>query len=298
MTSRLAGVDITRDFIRSKRPCADGYRWYLRRQELGSNYQALLNDLVAEGRLDDAVWLLSQLGPSNELLVLNGLEAEALVFAGTVQCRGNVEIGRLLKTGRSLQVEGGVKVGADLQVGEDLRVSGALRCGGSAQLGSDARVAWHLEVAERLVCKGHLRVGWDLDSGSRLQIGGNLRVGRDLRAGSELDCEGSVTSGGDLHAAGAVRVRRGIDSGGGILCESHLQADWGIRATADIEAGGGIRAGESLQAGGRIVPGPQHGIYAGLAVPLDAWESSAYVRAGSRPERLISGWWDPLCVKP
>lgn len=26
-------MDITRDFFRSKRPCSNGYRWYLKRQE-------------------------------------------------------------------------------------------------------------------------------------------------------------------------------------------------------------------------------------------------------------------------
>jgi len=56
--------DITRDFIRSKRPCAAGYRWYLKREETLSGYQRLLDDLVQEGRVDDACWLLDQLGPT------------------------------------------------------------------------------------------------------------------------------------------------------------------------------------------------------------------------------------------
>lgn len=45
---------ITHDFIRSKRPCTDGYRWNLQRQETLSDVQALLADLVAAGRPEDA----------------------------------------------------------------------------------------------------------------------------------------------------------------------------------------------------------------------------------------------------
>ncbi len=73
-------ADITRQFIRAKRPCADGYRWYLRRQEGASNYQALLDDLVREGRVDDACWMLDQFGPTNDVLELEHLEADPLVF--------------------------------------------------------------------------------------------------------------------------------------------------------------------------------------------------------------------------
>ena len=83
-------VNITRNFIRAKRPCAEGFRWFLRRQEVGSNYQTLLDDLVREGRVGDACWLLDQFGPTDDVLRVDAIHADALVFAGTVECAGNV----------------------------------------------------------------------------------------------------------------------------------------------------------------------------------------------------------------
>ena len=181
-----AAADITRQFIRAKQPCADGYRWYLRRQERASNYQALLDDLVREGRVEDACWMLDQFGPTNDVLEVDHLEADALVFAGSVRCRGHADVEGVLRTGRSLSVLGGLRVGGALRVGEDLRVAGAVRCEGSARLQGDARVGWSLTVAQRLQCTGSLRVGRELDCGAAAQIGGHCRVAQDLRVVGHL----------------------------------------------------------------------------------------------------------------
>ena len=108
--THAAAADITRQFIRAKQPCADGYRWYLRRQEGASNYQALLDDLVREGRVEDACWMLDQFGPTNDVLEVDHLEADALVFAGSVRCRGHADVEGVLRTGRSLSVLGGLRV--------------------------------------------------------------------------------------------------------------------------------------------------------------------------------------------
>ena len=44
-------------------------------------------------------------------------------------------------------------------------------------------------------------------------------------------------------------------------------------------AGEGIRAGQG------------YGVFAGLDVQVEAWESSARVSAPEKPEGLMSGWW-------
>jgi hypothetical protein len=58
-----------------------------------------------------------------------------------------------------------------------------------------------------------------------------------------------------------------------------------------IGAEGAIRAGESLTAGEAIRAGTGYGVFAGLDVQMDAWESSARVSAPQRPDALMSGWW-------
>jgi predicted acyltransferase (DUF342 family) len=289
MTAQIR-KDITRDFIRSKRPCTDGYRWYLKRQETLSDYQALLDDLVAAGRLDDACWLLDQLGPTDDVLHLDQLDVQALVFAGSVECRGSLDVDTVLRTGRSLNVGGGVRAGA-LQVGEDLRVGGALQCAGALQVASDTRVGWSLRVRQALRCGGHLRVGWDVGVEGDMRVEGRINVGHGVVVGGHMWCQGGVRTGGDLAVAGALDVAQGVETAGSVRTQGHLQCGTGVVAAEDIEAGGAIRAGESLQAGGAISAGPDYGVFAGLVTPMDAWVSCGWVRAREKPERLLSGWW-------
>jgi hypothetical protein len=32
-------------------------------------------------------------------------------------------------------------------------------------------------------------------------------------------------------------------------------------------------------------------VFAGLASPMDSWDSCGWVRARDKPARLLSGWW-------
>ena len=86
-------MDFTKDFIRSKNPCAEGLRWYLRHHRAGSDYQQVLDHLVRDGRVDDARWLLDKVGPSNTVLRLDALDCDAIVFAGTIEVRGSIDVG-------------------------------------------------------------------------------------------------------------------------------------------------------------------------------------------------------------
>lgn len=51
-------MELTQNFIKAKRPCASGYRWYVRNRDGGTDYQHLLDGLVRDGRITDACWLL------------------------------------------------------------------------------------------------------------------------------------------------------------------------------------------------------------------------------------------------
>lgn len=48
-------MELTQNFVKAKRPCADGYRWYIRNRHSGTDYQHLLDSLVREGRIGDAI---------------------------------------------------------------------------------------------------------------------------------------------------------------------------------------------------------------------------------------------------
>jgi hypothetical protein len=71
----------------------------------------------------------------------------------------------------------------------------------------------------------------------------------------------------------------------------HLEAGWGIKAGGAIQARGAIRSGESLSAFGTIRAGAGYGVFAGLNVQVEDWDTSARVCASEKPEGLMSGWW-------
>ena len=136
---------LTRSFVRAKRPCTDGFRWFVRQFGEGGDYQAMLDEMVAAGRVGDACWLLEQFGPTDELRVVDAIEADAIVFAGTLEVRGGVDVEGVLRVGRSLQAGAGVRAGGDVQVGTDLRVEGSVRVEGDLQVGGDLRVGWGVD---------------------------------------------------------------------------------------------------------------------------------------------------------
>jgi len=151
-------MDITRNFIKAKRPCAEGFRWYLRHASEEAGYQDLLDALVAAGRVDDACWLLSQFGPTDSVLALDAVDASALVFAGTLQVRGAIEVDTVLRVGRSVRAGGGVRAGRLVEAGDELRCEGALHSGGALCVGGDLRVGWGIEAGSIRCgggCSGH-----------------------------------------------------------------------------------------------------------------------------------------------
>ncbi|MGV3743437.1 MAG: hypothetical protein ACO1NO_14120, partial [Burkholderiaceae bacterium] len=78
--------------------------------------------------------------------------------------------------------------------------------------------------------------------------------------------------------------------------QAHIDAEWGIKSGGSIKADGAIKAGESLFALGEIRSGEGYGVYAGLNIRSEAWEANAQVRASTKPQRLLSGWWTEDCV--
>lgn len=170
-------MDLSRDFIKAKRPCTDGFRWFLRTHREGGDYQPLLDALVSEGRINDACWLLDQFGPTDAVLHLDNLEATAIVFAGSIEVRGNIEVDTLVRAGRNIVAGGGVRSGGSIVTGEDLRVDGNIRCAEALDVRGDVRTGWGIEVDGTIRCGGDLRVEWDLHCRGQLDVDGKMHIG-------------------------------------------------------------------------------------------------------------------------
>jgi predicted acyltransferase (DUF342 family) len=281
-------MDFTTDFLRAKGPCAAGFRWYLRHQQPTSGYQHVLDALVDAGRIDDACWLLDQLGPTNTLLEVDRLDAEAVVFAGTIRVRRGIDVGGLLRAGRSISCEGGAIAARAIVAGGDVITTGALESAGPLRA-AGVRARW-------IAVRGSLHAAGDVHAADALHCGsfegdGDLVARGDLAIDAGVQCEGRVKAGGDIACGGPVQVRLGIECGGTLRCAGQLDAGWGVRAGGCVIAAGAIRAGEGIRAGGELRAGPGYGIYAGTAVAIEDWATSAVVCACTRPRNLLSGDW-------
>ncbi|RYF15278.1 MAG: hypothetical protein EOO30_15085 [Comamonadaceae bacterium] len=287
------GVDFTRQFIRSKNPCAEGFRWYLRHHHHGSSYQHVLDTLVEAGRVEDACWLLDQLGPTNALLQVDFLSAEAVVFAGTIEARRGIDVGTVLRAGRSIRSGGSVSAGCAIVAGDEVRSRGAIRSGGRMHARGDVHAEWGIEIALHLHCEGLLKSAGVVSAGHGFRALGDVSLRDDLVVQGDLSCAKALRATGRVAATGDIRVAQGIECGLGLEAGRHVEAGLGIRAGGPVQAGGAIRAGESICAQGELRSGTGYGIYAGLGVPMDAWETSARVSAALRPPNLMSGLWCP-----
>jgi hypothetical protein len=125
-----------------------------------------------------------------------------------------------------------------------------------------------------------------------MSIGSTALVKGDLRVGGDCTARGLRVR-GSLATVGSLRVEEGLLCEGSIACGMHLDAGWGIKAGGDIASLGAIRAGEGLEAGGSIRAGDGYGIFAGMCVQRDEWQTSGRVCAREKPAGLLSGCWEP-----
>ena len=293
-SARDRAIDFTTAFIRSKGPCAAGLRWYLRHHDQGGSYQQVLDSLVEAGRVDDACWLMDQLGPTTSLLQVDELVGEAVVFAGTIEARRGIDVGTVVRAGRAIRSGASVCAGSAIVAGTDLRARGVVRSGGSVHVGGDLWAGAGVQGSGRVHCGGRLKAGSLVSTESHLCVLGDATLRDDLLVEGDVECARALRVAGRIAVGGNLRTGHGIECTLSVAAGGHLEAGLGIRAIGGIGAGGAIRAGESIRTEGALRAGTGYGIHAGLDIPFDAWETSAVVSAASRPDRLLSGLWcDP-----
>jgi hypothetical protein len=88
-------MQLTKRFVKAKNPCISGYKWFLRDHKGEGDYQEVLDALLADGRIDDACWLLDQFGPTNAQLIVDSVDANAIVFAGTIKVHMDINVDTL-----------------------------------------------------------------------------------------------------------------------------------------------------------------------------------------------------------
>ena len=283
-------MELTQNFLRGKNPCAMGYRWFVRNNLSGGDYQTAMDTQVAAGRVEDARWLLENFGSTNSVLELEHLEADNFVYAGTLIVHGDVRVPGQLLVGRSLQAGGGIRAGK-LEVGEDIQSGGAIFCDELLQASGSIKAAWSVEV-QGDIRANELRTGWELRCSGDVDIKSSAQMDREVDVQGAMRCGKGLRAGGTIAVQGLLDVGHGIACNDHIECGNHIQAGWGIKALGDIRAACSIRSGETLQADGEIAAGEGYGVFAGMNVQMQAWPDCAWVRALKKPSGLVSGFWE------
>ncbi|WP_237704395.1 hypothetical protein [Comamonas thiooxydans] len=224
-------MELTQNFLRGKNPCAMGYRWFVRNNLAGGDYQAAMDTQVAAGRVEDARWLLENFGSTNSVLELEHLEADNFVYAGTLIVHGDVRVPGQLLVGRSLEAGGGIRAGK-LEAGEEIQCGGAIFAGELLQAGGSIKAAWSVEVQGEVRAED-LRCGWELRGGGHVKLKGNAHIGQEVQVQGDMHCGKGLKAGGAIEVQGLLDVGHGIAGNDGILCGNHIQAGWGIKAQAD-----------------------------------------------------------------
>ncbi|RYY84406.1 MAG: hypothetical protein EOO24_37690, partial [Comamonadaceae bacterium] len=222
----------TKSFVKSKNPCADGFRWYLRHHREGSDYQQVLDALVAEGRIADACWLLDKVGPANTVLHLDHLECDALVFAGSIDVRGSVEVGGTLRVGGSIRVGGTLRAGAEIAAVDAIKAGGGIHCEGPVRCGGTLVADWRsLAVRGALDSSGSVRTAQGLICGAGVACGGHIDAGWGIKCGADVVAAAAIRAGESIEAGGAIEAGPGYGVFAG-LCVQAQDRETSARVTA------------------------------------------------------------------
>jgi hypothetical protein len=139
-------MQLTKNFVKAKNPCTSGYRWFLRDRNGQGDYQEILDALVADNRIDDACWLLDQFGPTDLVLTADCIEADAVVFSGTIKVRRDIHVQSVLRAGRAIHAGAGIRAGGDIAADGSIKAGEGLAAAGLITPGSGHGIYAGLKV--------------------------------------------------------------------------------------------------------------------------------------------------------
>ena len=114
-------MQLTKNFVKAKNSARAATNGSCVDHNGQGDYQAVLDALVADGRVGDACWLLDQFGPTDAVLRLDEIDASAVVFAGTIEVRMGINVDSVVRAGRGIVAGGGIRAGESVIAGENIQ---------------------------------------------------------------------------------------------------------------------------------------------------------------------------------
>ena len=127
-------MKITKELLKEKGACADGYRDFLREYPVdkypdGVEYQELL-DCCAEKNFSYGSWLLGAFGKTVEVRKIEGdlIVEKGIIFAGRLEVKGCIKAGEGIKAGLGIKAGWGIKAGGGIEAGDEVGIYAGLSC--------------------------------------------------------------------------------------------------------------------------------------------------------------------------
>ena len=134
-------MKITKELLKEKGACADGYRDFLKEYPVdkypdGVEYQELL-DCCAEKDFSYGSWLLGAFGKTDEVRKIDGdlIVEKGIIFAGRLEVKGCIKAGEGIKAGWSIKAGDGIEAGGGIEAGNGIKAGLGIKAGYGIEAG-------------------------------------------------------------------------------------------------------------------------------------------------------------------
>ena len=179
-------MKITKELLKEKGACVDGYRDFLKEYPVdkypdGVEYQELL-DCCAEKNFEYGSWLLEMFGRTDEVRKIGGdlIVEKGIIFAGQLEVKGCIEAGDGIKAGWGIEAGRGIKAGLDIEAGDGIKAGLGIKAGWGIEAGRGIKAGRGIEAGDGI------KAGWGIEANYGIEAGWGIKAGDGIKAGCEF----------------------------------------------------------------------------------------------------------------
>ena len=174
-------MKITKELLKEKGACADGYRDFLKEYPVdkypdGVEYQELL-DCCAEKNFSYGSWLLGAFGKTVEVRKIEGdlIVEEGIIFAGQLEVKGCIKAGCGIKAGDGIEAGLGIEAGCGIKAGCGINAGNGIEAGGGIEVGCGIKACYGIKA------RYGIEAGWGIEAGDGIEAGCEYGIYAGLR---------------------------------------------------------------------------------------------------------------------
>ena len=186
-------MKITKELLKEKGACADGYRDFLKEYPVdkypdGVEYQELL-DCCAEKNFSYGSWLLGAFGKTDDVRKIEGdlIVEEGIIFAGQLEVKGCIKAGGSIKAGDGIKAGGGIEAGNGIDAGLGIKAGGGIKAGDGIDAGLGIKAGYGIKAGDGIEAGGGIKAGDGIEAGGGIKAGLGIEAGNGIKAGLGIE---------------------------------------------------------------------------------------------------------------